>query len=409
MSWFLLLLGVVSVALVINAMRPVTWPAAAGLVSFMLGWTTADLPVLQVMIQGVIAVALVGQGALDAWPGWLGLALLVSAWGGLLRAHDQAHRAEDAMEEALAKAGVISEREPWMARSLLLPFPITSHPTVAVERGVEMGRQGRWVQRADVFYPRNGVENAPVMVFVHGGGWVVAFKQFQGLPVMRRLVERGWVCISVSYRLSPWVAFPDHLVDVKRGIAWAKEHAHRWGGNPKRFFAMHGNSAGAHLSALAVMTSDQARYQPGFEDVDTQVDACVPVYGPMDLRNRRGAWGPDFGWFLRLLVVRVASDHPLWTEASPIDQIKSGLPPFFVLHGSADTLVPVSESHGFVEKMRTAGNHCDYVEIPGGQHALDVFHSRRGVVAADGIARWLEHRREQHELGASAEETASLA
>ena len=116
-------------------------------------------------------------------------------------------------------------------------------------------------------------------------------------------------------------------------------------------------------------------------------------------------WGADFGWFLRFLVMRVSWDHQRWTEASPIDQIKAGLPPFFVLHGSADTLVPVSESHGFVEKMRKSGNHCDYVEIPGGQHALDVFHSRRGVVAADGIARWLDHRFRQHDADQESQKT----
>ena len=405
MSWYLLILGVVSVGLVLNALRPVTWPVAAGFLSFILGWTTADLPLLQVLIQGIVAGFLVGQGALDAWPGWLGLALMVSAWGGLIRAHDQAHRAEEAMEKALTEAGVLSDREPWMTRSLLFPFPIARDPTVAVDRGVDMGKTDGWVQRADVFYPRNRVENAPVMVFVHGGGWVFAFKRFQGVPVMRRLVARGWVCISISYRLSPRVAFPDHLIDVKRGLAWARNHAHRWGGDAGRFFAVHGNSAGAHLAALSVMTSDQDRYQPGFEDQDTGVDACVPVYGPMDLRNRNGVWGADFGWFLRFLVMRVSSDHQRWTEASPIDQIKAGLPPFFVLHGSADTLVPVSESHGFVEKMRKSGNHCDYVEIPGGQHALDVFHSRRGVVAADGIARWLDHRFRQHDADQESQKT----
>ncbi len=69
-----------------------------------------------------------------------------------------------------------------------------------------------------------------------------------------------------------------------------------------------------------------------------------------------------------------------------------GAPPFLVVHGECDSLVPVSESRRFVAAMREAGNTLHYAELPGGQHALDLFHSRRGVVAADGIARWLEHQ-----------------
>jgi acetyl esterase/lipase len=211
---------------------------------------------------------------------------------------------------------------------------------------------------------------------------------------MTRLAQKGWVCMRVSYRLSPIATFPDHLVDIKRAIGWARQNAHRWGGDPDRFLGLHGNSAGAHLASLAALSGGNPKYQPGFEEVDTSIDACAPVYGPTDLLNRSGAWGPEFGWVLRFLILKASriQNPEVWREASPIDQVAPGAPPFFVVHGECDTLVPVSEGRQFVEAMRKAGNLCDYAELPGGQHALDLFHSRRGVVAADGLARWFMHR-----------------
>ena len=394
MDWLLLALGVVSVLLTANALRPVRWPTTAALFSFLAGWVTGDLPLLQGLVQGALAAVLVGMGGLQSWPGWLGLALLVVSWAGLVRAHAIAHRAADAMEEALARAGVPAQPEVWLARRLLLPFPLAGHPRVKVRWNERVAKVGWWTQRADVFAPREPGEGRPVLVFAHGGGWVMSFREFQGVPLMMRLAERGWVCLRVNYRLSPIATFPDHLVDVKRAVAWARQNAARWGGDPDRFLGIHGNSAGAHLAALTALTPGDPRYQPGFEQVDTSVDACAPVYGPMDLVGEDNHWGPEFHWFMRWLVLKASpSRQPeVWREASPLHRIAPDAPPFFVVHGANDTLVPVAESHRFVAAMRQAGNRCDYAELPGGQHALDLFHSRRGVVAADGLARWFAHR-----------------
>lgn len=390
-GWLLFALGVVSLALTVLVLRPLRWPTALGLLSFWFAWTTGDLPVLQVVLQGIAATALAGMGALETVPGALGMAALVSSWGGLFKAHAIAHESHDAMEAALAVTGVAEAPEDWQRERLWRPFPFLGHRGVRVKRHVEVARHGWMRHTVDVFYPAEPGEGRPVLVFAHGGGWVISFREFQGLPVIHRLVERGWVVVRTGYRLSPWVHFPAHLVDVKQAIAWARQNAHRWGGDPARFLGIHGNSAGAHLAALCALTPNDPRYQPGFEEVDTSVDACVPVYGPLDLLNRHGDWGPDFDWFLRLLVIGRPRTHEIWREASPIDQIKPGAPPFLLVHGELDTLVPVTQSHRFVDAMRAAGNVVDYAEIPGGQHALDIFHSRRGVVAADGIVRWLVH------------------
>ena len=103
MEWVLLGWGAFGLALTINAFKPLRWPAALGLVSFFAGWLTADLPVLQFLAQGGVAVALVSQGALDAWPGWLGLGITLLSWLGLFALMSTAERTRDTVERALVR------------------------------------------------------------------------------------------------------------------------------------------------------------------------------------------------------------------------------------------------------------------------------------------------------------------
>jgi hypothetical protein len=81
--------------------------------------------------------------------------------------------------------------------------------------------------RADIYRPSSSPrgERRPVVVHLHGGSWMMSFKEFQGIPLLTHLAANGWITLNVDYRLSPSVAFPAHLIDVKRAIAWVREHA----------------------------------------------------------------------------------------------------------------------------------------------------------------------------------------
>ncbi len=120
------------------------------------------------------------------------------------------------------------------------------------------------------------------MVYIHGGAWIIGDKREQGFPMLLEFARRGWVCVTINYRLSPKATWPDHIVDCKMAIAWVKEHIAEYGGDPG-FIAVSGGSAGGHLSALLALTPGDRSFQPGFEDKDTSVDACVPVYGVYDM------------------------------------------------------------------------------------------------------------------------------
>src|SRR4029079_14271863 len=117
----------------------------------------------------------------------------------------------------------------------------------------------------------------PAIVQVHGGGGVTGSATEQGIPLLNHLARHGWVGFNIDYRLSPRATFPDHVVDVKRAIAWVRAHADEWGVDPS-FIAVAGASAVAHLASLAALTPNHAEWQPGFEEADTTVQACISYY-----------------------------------------------------------------------------------------------------------------------------------
>jgi acetyl esterase/lipase len=113
---------------------------------------------------------------------------------------------------------------------------------VTVDKNVVFHQAGKLRLKLDVYRPSVRSLGAPVLIFVHGGAWVLGKKDHHGLYLMRYLAAQGWVCFGVDYRLSPRATFPDHLVDVKRAIAWVREHATDYGADPN-FVIISGGSA----------------------------------------------------------------------------------------------------------------------------------------------------------------------
>jgi acetyl esterase/lipase len=181
--------------------------------------------------------------------------------------------------------------------------------------------------------------------------------------------------------------FPEHLIGIKRAIAWAKTEGVAHGVDPKRV-AISGGSSGAHLAALAALTDDDA-LQPGFEDADVSLIACVPLYGIYDLLVRNPT-RYDWPFIARAVMkTRADSDPDLYALGSPIDQVHAGAPPFFVLHGEFDSVVLPAESEHFVTALRSVGVDTSYFEIPAAQHGFDVVASLRSRAVARLCADWL--------------------
>jgi acetyl esterase/lipase len=237
-----------------------------------------------------------------------------------------------------------------------------------------------------------------VLVQIHGGGWVWGRKEGQAEPLMGHLAERGWVCVAPNYRLSPRATWPDQIVDVKRALAWVRSNIAEYGGDPG-FLVVTGGSAGGHLASLAALTPGVTEWQPGFEDADTSVAAAVSFYGVYDFINPNGSGRADMTPFLeqRVFKTRVAEDRTRWEQASPINHVGSKAPPFFVLHGTNDSLVPVEHARWFVEELRKAStNPVVYAELPRAQHAFDTLPSPRAHYTAHAVERFLAVVRSEH-------------
>jgi acetyl esterase/lipase len=238
------------------------------------------------------------------------------------------------------------------------------------------------------------VEPAPVMIFVPGGAWIHGGRQLQGYALMSSLARQGWVCLSVNYRVSPHHRWPAHITDVKTAIAWARANVDRFGGD-RNFVAIAGCSAGGHLSALAGLTPNDPEMQADLpEGSDTSVDAVVGIYGRYDWEDRSTPERDRFVDFLERVVVKRKIDrHPeIFRKASPIAQIHADAPPFLVIHGSGDSVIPVAQARSFVERLRAVSRSVvSYIELPGAGHGFDMTDGARTGSVATAIGLFLNH------------------
>jgi acetyl esterase/lipase len=281
---------------------------------------------------------------------------------------------------------------PTPLRQLVWPFKIPNEG-IEVVRDVSYAPQFGKRGLLDVYKPEGDVTGAPVLLQVHGGGWTIGNKDQQGLPLMKHMARAGWVCFAINYRLSPRDRWPAHIEDVKRAIAWIREHGEEHGADPS-FIAITGGSAGGHLTALAALTPNDPEYQPGFEDADTTLQAAVPFYGLYDMAGISGTkasrWLRDKFLGPRVFFTDPKKDLEPFEKASPLLRVRKDAPPFYVIHGVNDTLAPIDQARSFVTALReTSDAPVAYSELEGTQHAFDVFPSIRSQHSVRGVDRFL--------------------
>ncbi|KQW53073.1 alpha/beta hydrolase [Nocardioides sp. Root1257] len=395
----------VTAALTVNAIRPVPGYQAS-IPSFFAGWLTTELaPHLMALTAADTAVHVSRRTAERRRPRRrLGLALAGLNLAGQAFLVDQARRSSAKVEAALveglgvdyveqldAKPTPAELATPW--RRLVNPFRMRN-VDVVVDKNVayapEHGKRGL----LDVYRPAAGTDGrAPVLLQVHGGAWTIGNKDQQGIPLMQHLAAKGWICVAINYRLAPRDPFPAQVVDVKRAIAWIRDHIAEYGGDPD-YIAITGGSAGGHLTALAAVTANDPDLQPGFEDADTSVAVAVPHYGVYDFAGSTGLRSAE-QMRDRFLAPRVVRRR--WAEApdvfeagTPLLRVGKDAPDFFVIHGAHDSLVAVDQARLFVNRLReVSGATVTYAELPGTQHAFDVFPSIRSAHVVRAIDRYL--------------------
>ena len=279
---------------------------------------------------------------------------------------------------------------PW--QQLALPFRHGEDEVEVISdiAYAEHGKRGL----LDVYRRRDAdLGAAPVLLQVHGGAWSLGDKEHQGQPLMRHMAARGWVCVAINYRLSPRNAFPAHLVDVKRALAWIRGPG-----------AATGRTRGSSRSPAdrPAAISRRWRRSPrttrptsrGSRRPTPRVQAAVPHYGVYDLAGATGTTrsrqlrdrflGP------RILQLDPRTDPEAFERASPLLNVGPDAPPFLVIHGRNDSLVEVEQARRFVAALRAVSREpVGYAELPGAQHAFDVFPSIRSAAVVRGVDRFL--------------------
>lgn len=391
----------VTAASTVNAYRPLARGGFPSLYSWMFGLVVTELP-LQTLLSQLAGLALTGRR--------LNPPLRIMAWVvaglstlGLLNLSRAGHRANvpltEALDDGLGPDRLTETRGLWRR-----PAGAGTAKTPGLLRMLRIYRD--YAHDSDISYGEYGSANhldiwrrpdldpagkAPVLFQIPGGAWTTGNKRGQAHPLMSHLAELGWVCVAINYRHSPRNTWPDHIVDVKRALAWVKEHIADYGGDPD-FVVITGGSAGGHLSALAALTPNDPQFQPGFEDADTRVQAAVPFYGIYDFTRFDKTLHPMMPGLLIKSIIKQKPDTHLQTfqAASPVNHVDPDAPPFFVLHGRNDSLAYVEQARTFVEQLRkTSRQPVVYAELPFTQHAFDIFGSVRAAHTAVAVEQFL--------------------
>lgn len=218
----------------------------------------------------------------------------------------------------------------------------------------------------DVYYPDEAGQAWPVTVYVHGGGWSSGDKTAgAGIRFIEPLRKAGFLVVSVNYRLSPEYQFPAHIEDVKCAIRHLRAQAAVYNLDPDRIGAF-GGSAGGHLVSL-LGTSDASAELEGsgeYQKYSSRVQAVVDMFGPVDSET---LCHPTV---IEKVFGVTTCQAEIITTASPLTHISADDPPFLILHGDRDNLLPVSQSEILLEALTEAGVPASLIVIENAGHGF---------------------------------------
>jgi acetyl esterase/lipase len=200
----------------------------------------------------------------------------------------------------------------------------------------------------------------PAVIAIHGGGWSEGDKSgFDLGPLMR-----GYLVASINYRLYPAYRFPAMIEDVKSAIRYLRAHANTLNIDPGRI-GLIGHSAGGHLAALAGLADETAGWEVGdFLEQSSRVQAVVVLSGPADLSKALPlAWADE----LRYSVF----GERQWSTASPVSYARADAPPFLIVHGNSDPVVPFEQGKALHDALRAHGARSELLVVRNGGHGFE--------------------------------------
>lgn len=220
--------------------------------------------------------------------------------------------------------------------------------------------------RLDITYRRGSGDAVPMIMHIHGGGWADGDKSFGGTYPLPTLAERGYVVASINHRRAPEFYYPAQLEDAKCAVRFLRANAARYGGDPDRI-GVWGASSGGQLAAMLGLTEPADGYDGAgdHQDVSSEVQAVVSLFAPSDLTD------PNMFPQGRILVRAFGTDDraaPLLSAASSVNYTREGAPPFLLIHGDRDGLVPLSQSEQLDAHLRANGIESTLIVVRNANH-----------------------------------------
>lgn len=246
---------------------------------------------------------------------------------------------------------------------LMPPVP----ENVIAHAGLTYATVGDNELKLDIYSPKNTVKPAPLVVLVHGGCWMDGTREEMGFYAVN-LARRGYVTASVDYRLSEEAPYPAAIDDLRSAVQWLTTNAATYDIDPSRI-ALMGASAGGHLvEYLGYAANTSTKEYPNGSG--PKVQAIIPLYGWSDLTDA----SVNYQYYMELFLGSKYADAPkLYEEASPITHVDKQDPPTLLLHGTIDTIVPITQADNLAKKLEQNDVPYIYAPFKGGYHGYDMF------------------------------------
>jgi acetyl esterase/lipase len=255
--------------------------------------------------------------------------------------------------------------------SLTRPF-YHAPQDVEVHEDVVYGKVDGTELHVDIAYPKQTpAKPMPAVLLIHGGGWAGGTHKGY-LPTY--LAQNGYFLATVEYRLSGEAPWPAQIEDCKLAVRWLRANAAKYHVNPERIGVM-GHSAGGHLvSCLGALGNETTLDVGDFHDQNSRVQAVVDEAGPVDFtpegRPTIGAVKDDHPGLIKLFGGSYDAKTDAWKQASSALHVSAQTPPFLIIHGEEDHLVPIKQAEEMAAALKKAGVPYEMVRIKNGGHGL---------------------------------------
>jgi acetyl esterase/lipase len=237
---------------------------------------------------------------------------------------------------------------------------------------VVFGTGGGRELHAEILRPKEPPkEPMPAVLLIHGGGWAGG-THYNYAPW---LVEKGYFTASIEYRLSGEAKWPAQIEDCKLAVRWLRANAAKYHVNPDRIGVM-GHSAGGHLVAClgTLGGAKDLEGQGGYEGVSSCVQAVVDQCGPAEFTPEAmpavGMNRADHPGLIKLFGGGYAEKTDAWRQASPALHVDARTPPFLIIHGENDRLVPIAQSERLAAALKKSGTPVELVRVKNAGHGL---------------------------------------